>query len=164
MGVEGWKCGIWSLIGKKFIVAKKPKLSTSTNLNWFHEELRILKSIKSFILLFSSYSINVAKDGCATSSKAVLLILPLLLLPVHKGTCNGNLDFFPWLDAYVLFCVLAFDNHITLFLIVIWQIDDLGVNKIQWANMITLEKDCMSFRPKFFYHTNEFGIIFWVIF
>jgi hypothetical protein len=32
----------------------------------------------------------------------------------------------------------------------------LGANKIQWANMITLEKDCMPFFPNFFFHMNEF--------
>jgi len=30
-------------------------------------------------------------------------------------------------------------------------------NEIQWANMIILEKDYMSFSPIFFFHMNEFG-------
>jgi len=30
----------------------------------------------------------------------------------------------------------------------------MGANEIQWANGITLEKDCMSFCPKIVFHIN----------
>jgi hypothetical protein len=32
----------------------------------------------------------------------------------------------------------------------------LGANEIQWANMITIEKDFMFFFFQFFFHMNEF--------
>ncbi len=31
-----------------------------------------------------------------------------------------------------------------------------GANEIQWTNMITEKKDCMSFFLQFFFHMNEF--------
>jgi hypothetical protein len=33
-------------------------------------------------------------------------------------------------------------------------------NEIEWSNMNILEKDYMSFFPKFFFHINEFWNIF----
>jgi hypothetical protein len=67
----------------KLVAAKKPKLSTSADLDRFHEELQILRSARSFVLFSSS---------CSSCSS--LMLQGMNVQQPQKQLCSFFLFFF----------------------------------------------------------------------